>query len=175
MPLTDVLVLLLVFAGTAASAAMLRRQSFRGRSLFVGVWLSFYGLVLTAMMLAHSVEILYRTVASGVQGGAATRAYDFRLYSLLLLGALLIWAGVECLRAAPGLSRGSRSARRTALRATLAVLAIVVPLIPLQLVFGTLLTALSILSLAVLTWAARTTAHARHGVRPSAPRPTVSA
>ncbi|MDQ3518783.1 MAG: hypothetical protein M3466_10295 [Gemmatimonadota bacterium] len=54
MVLSDLLVLLLIIAGTSASAVLLWRRSIRGRGLFAGVWLSFYGIVLTAMMLAHS-------------------------------------------------------------------------------------------------------------------------
>jgi len=151
MPLSDLIVLLVIIGGTITSAVLLWRQSIRGRSLFAAVWLSFYGLVLTAMMLAHSVEVVYRALASRATVNNSPPIYDFRLYSLLLLGALLIWAGVECLRAAPILSRGSAEARRAAVRASVVVLAIVVPLIPIQRLFAVLLTVLSILSLLVLT------------------------
>lgn len=151
MAVTDLLVLLVIITGTSTSAVLLWRESIRGRSLFAAVWLSFYGLVLTAMMLAHSAEILYRAVVAPAAGSNPASTYNFRLYSLLLLGALLIWAGVECLRAAGSLSRGSVEARRTAIRASMVVLAIVAPLIPIQRVFGILLTVLSILSLLVLT------------------------
>ena len=152
MPFTDLLVLLLIFAGTSASAVLLWRRGIRGRQFFAAVWLSFYGLVLTLMMLAHSAEIVYRIVASRAAAANPGSMYNFRVYSLLLLGALLVWAGVECIRAAPGLGRGTAEARRTALRASIMVLAIVAPLIPFQRVFGILLSMLSILSLLVLTW-----------------------
>ncbi|MFN2399517.1 MAG: hypothetical protein ABR543_12895 [Gemmatimonadaceae bacterium] len=156
MALSDLLVLLVILAGTITSAVLLWRQSIRGRSLFAAVWLSFYGLVLTTMMLAHSAEILYRVVAGRFPVSDAASTYNFRLYSLLLLGALLMFAGVECLRAAPRLSRGSVEARWKAVRASIATLAIVAPLIPLQRVFAILLTVLSILSLLVLAWASPT-------------------
>jgi hypothetical protein len=148
--LTDVLVLLVVFAGTIASAVLLRRQGIRGRGLLAAVWLSFYGLMLTAMMLAHSAEVVYRTVAARAAVTSSASIYNFRVYSLLLLGALLIWAGVVSLRAAPGLGRGSVEARRAALRASVAVLALVAPLIPIQKLFGILLSVLSMFSLLVL-------------------------
>ncbi len=125
MVLSDLLVLLLIIAGTSASAVLLWRRSIRGRGLFAGVWLSFYGIVLTAMMLAHSAEILYRSMAGRAVVSDTAPTYNFRVYSLHLLGALLIAAGVVCLRAAPGLSRGSVESRRTAVRASIVVLAIV--------------------------------------------------
>jgi hypothetical protein len=152
MPLTDLFVLLAIIIGTSISTILLWRQNIRGRSLFAAAWLSFYGLVLTGAMLAHSAEVVTRAVARAAVSNFAS-VYNFRLYSLLLLAALLIWAGVQCLRAAPQLSRGSAKARRAAVRASVVVLAIVAPLIPIQTVFGTLLTVLSILTLIVLTWA----------------------
>lgn len=147
---TDLTVLVLIFAGTILAALLLRRR-IRGRLLFDAVWLSFYGLVLILMMSAHSAEIVYRIVAARAAAGhPAGSMYDFRVYSLLLLGALLIWAGVACLRAARSLSRGSAGARRTALRVIMVVVAIVAPLIPIQRVFGILLTVLGLLAILVL-------------------------
>jgi hypothetical protein len=155
MPFTDLVVLLVIITLTITSAILLWRQGIRGRSLFAAAWLSFYGLVLTGAMLAHSGEVIARAVAR-TSGSDFASIYNFRLYSLLLLPALLIWAGVRCLRAAPGLGRGSVEARRAAVRASVVVLAIVAPLIPIQTVFGSLFTALSILSLIVLTWVSPT-------------------
>lgn len=150
---TDLTVLVLIFAGTIIAAALLWRRRIRGRLLFDSVWLSFYGLVLILMMGAHSAEIVYRIVAArAAAANPAGSMYDFRVYSLLLLGALLIWAGVESLRAAQSLSRGSAEARRTALRVAMVVVAIVAPLIPIQRVFGILLTVLSLLAILVLKW-----------------------
>jgi hypothetical protein len=150
VPLSDLLVLLVIATATGASAVLLRRQGVRGRGYFAAVWVSFYGFVLAAMMLAHSAEILYRVLAGRPVGSTTGAAYDFHIYSLLLLGALLTWAGAECLRAAPRLGGGSTQARRTAVRATVAALAIVAPLIPIQMVFGIALSVLSILTLLVL-------------------------
>ena len=156
MALTDIVVLLVIGIGTTTSTILLWRRNIRGRSLFAAAWLSFYGLALTASMLAHSVEIIYRAATRLDAGGGFASIYNFRLYSLLLLAALLIWAGIQCLRAAPLLGRGSAEARRAALRASGVALAIVAPLIPIQAVFGTLLTVLSVLSLLMLTWASTT-------------------
>src|SRR5688572_11134869 len=106
MPFTDLVVLLVIITLTITSAILLWRRGIRGRSLFAAAWLSFYGLVLTGAMLAHSGEVIARAVAR-TSGTDFASVYNFRLYSLLLLPALLIWAGVRCLRAAPGLGRGS--------------------------------------------------------------------
>lgn len=172
MAFSDLLVLLVIISGTSSSV-LLWRKSIRGRSLFAAVWLSFYGLVLTAMMLAHSVEVVYRVVAARAAGSDSGSIYNFRLYSLLLLGALLIGAGVECLRAAPSLSRGSVEARRTAIRASVVVLAIVAPLIPIQREFGILLTVLSILSLLVLTRSSPTLEPVPPGVQANSRAPGI--
>lgn len=172
MALTDLLVLLVVFAGTIISAMLLRRRRIRGRGLLVSVWFSFYGLVLTAMMVAHSAEILYRTY--GASRGGSAPPYDFRLYSLLLLAALLVLAGAACLGVAPALGRGGDEARRTALRASAGTLVLVVPLIPIQKVFGTLLTCLSLLSLLVLARGTRSEKPAT-AAHPTAPPPVVRA
>jgi hypothetical protein len=154
--LTDILVLSVVFVGTAGAAALLWRQSIRGRALFAGVWLSFYGLVLAASMCAHSAEILYRVTAGRARSPDNAPVYNFRLYSLLLLGALLIWAGVVCLRAAPDVSRGSAEARGTAIQTSLVVALIVAPLIPFQRIFGILFTVLSLASVLIVVLASPT-------------------
>jgi hypothetical protein len=121
------------------------------------VWLSFYGMALVAMMTAHNVEILYRTISTRVGVTDTDSSYTFRVYSLLLLGMLLTGAGVVCLRAIPGVIRGSTKAREASARASVFVLAIVAPLIPIQMVFGILFTGLSVLSVMVLVRRSRTT------------------
>jgi len=152
--LTDILVLLAVILGTAGASILLRRQSIRGSRLFAAVWLSFYGLMLVASMLAHNIEILYRATAGRAASSNNAPVYNFRLYSLLLLGALLIWAGVVCLRAAPRVGRGTPDARRTAIATSVVVALIVAPLIPLQMLFGIAFTVLSLVTLLILALAA---------------------
>ena len=146
----DLAALLLLLLGTAISAALLWRKNIRGWSFFSMAWLAFYGLVLSSLMLGHCTEILYQTVARGMAHEGTSWTYDFRFYSLELLGALLIWCGIRYLWAAMRLSRGEVAGLRIALGNTLVVLAIVAPLIPIQTFFAVPLTAFGVLTLFIL-------------------------
>jgi len=81
---------------------------------------------------AHLVAVLRRALAGQGFGGAEVFAYDFRFYSLLLVGLLILLPGFLCLRHARGLTQGEASAYRQARRATLWLLAVNLPLIPIQ-------------------------------------------
>ncbi len=155
MGLDDKLVLLTIGVGTAAFAWFYGRRGVRGRRLFTALWSSFYGLVLTVMMAAHCLEILYHTLAGHVSFDGTPFVYGWRVYSLLLFGVLLIWLGVGCLRAALGLSRGEAAARPAMLRLLALVLALVVPLIPIHPFFGYLMSGVSAVTLAVVVLTAR--------------------
>ena len=108
------------------------------------VWLAFYGLAISTMMLGHNTENLYQAVAG------KTWTYDFRFYSLQLLGILLIGCVTRYLWAVIILTRGEIAGRRMALVNTMVVLAIVLPLIPLQPLFAGILTGLGIITLLIL-------------------------
>ena len=58
--------------------------------------------------------------------------YDFRIYSLVLFGAVILAGGLTALRASVGIARGQEDARRRASNAFLMVLAVVVPVMPMQ-------------------------------------------
>jgi hypothetical protein len=164
VPVTDLIVLIVVGITTSTSAIVLWRRGIGGREMGTAIWLSFYGMVLIAMMTAHNLEILYRTISTSVGVADSASSYTFRVYSMLLFGALLTGAGVVCLRSIPGVIRGSKKARDTSARASVFVLAIVVPVIPIQMLFGILLTGLSVLSVMVLMRRSRTSeAAARSG------------
>ncbi len=140
----DLIALLLLFLGTAISARLLWRNNIRGWNFFSMVWLAFYGLAISTMMLGHNTENLYQAAES------TTWTYDFRFYSLQLLGILLIGCGIRYLWAVIRLTRGEVAGRRMALVNTMVVLAIVLPLIPLQPLFAGILTGLGIITLLVL-------------------------
>jgi hypothetical protein len=59
-------------------------------------------------------------------------SYDFHLYSLILLGAILFLQGIRLIRSALLLYAKDENGIGEALRATWIVLAVAVPLIPLQ-------------------------------------------
>lgn len=146
----DLVVLLVILVGTCVGAIILWRSGARYLRLLVGAWLVFYGLVLTAMMVAHSIDILYSTYAGGLTMDGVPWAYDFRTYGLHLLGAVLIWQGVRSIRAAHVVGRGGSLFSKEAMQAASLTLLIVLPLIPIHAVFAMLLTGLSIVTVVVL-------------------------
>ncbi len=98
---------------------------------------------------AHLVVVLSRALAGHGFSGAEVFAYDFRFYSLVLVGLLILLPGFLCLRHARGLTQGEASAYRQARRATLWLLAVNLPLIPIQ-GFAGMLSALAGLNLFAL-------------------------
>lgn len=134
---------------TAAFAVAMRRRGARGRRLVAGTWVFFYGLFLAVMLSAHSLVILGLRLFERPAG--APFVYDFKLYSLLLVGAAFITQGVRYVRAAGRLAAAADgAARREALRASYVVLALAVPMIPIQF-FGAVLTAGGVVSIMALT------------------------
>lgn len=139
-----------LLAAAVFAVAMWRRGA-RGRRLLAGTWVFFYGLFLALMLSMHSAVILGLRLFERPAG--APFVYDFKLYSLLLVGAVFITQGVRYLRAAARLAAGDGAAKRAALRASCVVLALAAPMIPVQF-FGIVLTAggvVSIMALLLLT------------------------
>jgi hypothetical protein len=151
MPSTDVAVLLAIGLAATAWLRWLWRSGVRGRRFAMCGWLGFLGLVLIIMLLAHCLDVLSRLYVGTGYGGAAF-VYDFRVYSLLLLGVVLIGTGIRLLGAAIGLSRRVPGARGTALRTLGIVLAIVAPMIPFQAFFAISLSVLSGFGLLLAAW-----------------------
>lgn len=155
MPLSDVAVLVATALFTAMFVAVVWRRGVRGRRLLAAGWLAFFGFMVTDMMLAHSIEIGYHSIVGGTSFTGAEWKFDFRTYSLQLLGAVLIWQGVRSILAAFGIARGDVSARRAAFVSMGLVLAVVAPLIYIHAFFGYLLSGLSVVSMLVVAVAVR--------------------
>ena len=132
---------------TGLFAVTVWRRGVRGRRLLASTWVFFYGLFLTVMLSTHSLVILGLRLFERPAG--APFVYDFKLYSLLLVGAAFISQGLRYMRAAARLSAADGGGRREALRASYVVLGMAVPLIPVQF-FGAVLTAGSLVSLAAV-------------------------
>jgi hypothetical protein len=145
MFITSEPVLLSVIAGsTLVAAVRFRRRGARGRQFAGATLLGFSGATLTTMLAAHNAEIVYRLLGNPLDTMPPLK-YDFRSYSLLLVGVLLMVQGGRVLRAAAAVGRGDAVAHRVALRAGLVVLAIGAPIIPIHVFFGPITTALAIL------------------------------
>ena len=148
MPHIDQIVMLALLAGLLAAGTFHWRAGARGRRLAAAVLASFHGVVLVAMLAAHCADVTYNTVLgsrSFVDGKPF--AYDWRTYSLLLFGVLLIVQGVRVLRATPGLARGEPAARAAILRTGALVLAIAAPTIPIHAFFGSVISGLTVVTL----------------------------
>lgn len=90
------------------------------------------GLLTVGFITLHLIAVLGRAGSGRGFGGDALFTYDFRFYSLLLLGIVIIVPGLVCLRLARRLTEGDMSAWTSALWASGALLLINGPLMPLQ-------------------------------------------
>ena len=164
MPHVDLVVLVLLVVGLIAGTVLHVRRGARGRRLLAAAFATFYGHTLVTMLTFHCVDVLYVLVhrlPSPMTG--ATVAYDWRTYSLLLFGALLVRLGARSVGAALRLGRGDPAARGDLLRLTALVLAVVLPVVPIHAFFGYLISGASALTMLVV------------GVAGRAPAPTPTA
>jgi hypothetical protein len=151
MPYTDPIVLGLLLVSLIGSLAYQWRLGLRGGRLAVVTVAMFYGLAAIIALSMHTLDVLYgfsHRNASAITGQAF--AWDWRTYSLLLFGALMIWFGARCLRLALRLGRGDTSARTEFLRFSGVILLVVLPLIPIQAMFGVVAAGLSVIALLVV-------------------------
>jgi hypothetical protein len=125
----------------------------------VPIWWPAWRGVALARRLLVSLAALCAAITAALGGAhlivVATQipgnTYDFRAYSLLLLGAVLVLPALVCGAAVPGLVRGDRSARRLGLGAFAALLLVNLPLIPLQ-GFAILLSVTAAVGIAGVAW-----------------------
>lgn len=87
----------------------------------------FLGLLSALLMSVHLVIVIWTAFRR-----AETFTYDFRFYSLCLLGVAVLLPAIVCLSSVRGLLDADPDARRRALQATLVILALSVPLLPIQ-------------------------------------------
>jgi hypothetical protein len=81
------------------------------------------GALVALMMSVHIAAVLVTHVEHG---------WDFRLYGLLLFGAIGLTAGVLCVRSAVAMFSGNATAVVSGLRGSLIMIAVYAPVIPLQ-------------------------------------------
>ena len=146
----DRVVQIVLFIGLIMVGVDHWRRGQRGWRLAALTFISFYGVGLVATMSAHCADIIHNLVLrnrSVVDGSPFT--YNWRTYSLLLFGILLIDRGIRILVAARRFATGNPTARSHILRSSAVVLAITLPIIPIQAVFGVLMSVWSSLALIV--------------------------
>src|SRR5688572_19601301 len=107
----------------------------------------------------YNTVLANRSVIDG-----STFTYNWRTYSLLLFGVLIIDRGIRSLRAVRRCAAGDATARAEILQNAGVVLAITLPTIPIHAFFGTIMTLWSLLALIVAAVGLR----ARVGATPAA-------
>ena len=152
-----IMALLFVLAAIGAAvwlAVNARRRLAPGRLATVGAVDLFCGLAILGQMALHLASVIGRAVSGRGFGGAARFVYDFRFYSLLLLGVVVIIPGLVFVVHARRLTEGDARAWRHALWAGGALLLIDIPLIQIDAISlnNVLLATINIVSL----WASRT-------------------
>jgi hypothetical protein len=146
----DTVLLIVLLVGLIAAGVGHWRRGQRGWRLIGLAFLSVYGVGLVAMLSAHCVDILYNLILANrsvVDGSAFT--YNWRTYSLLLFGVLLLERGVRVLFATRRLAARDSQARADILRNAGVVLAITLPTIPIHAFFGVLISAWTSLALLI--------------------------
>ena len=119
---------LALFAAIGATtwfAAAARGQS-ASALVRVGAVTIFCGALIASLGGAHTLAVIGRALRR------PSFVYDFRLYSLVLLGACQIAGGLRCLSTSWRLARGDARAWRAALAAATLLLIVNVPLMPIQ-------------------------------------------
>ena len=135
-----------VVAATVIATVRLRRVPIPLIRLLIAVYGYFAGALVGTLGLAHLVAVVIGSIDRGRQHQFV---YSFHFYSLVLLGVLLIAAGLIAAIEAARLARGHRAAWRASLSVWTAILAINLPLVSLQgfAVFFSVLAALELLLL----------------------------
>ena len=150
MPYVDQLVVAGLAASLLASLAFQWRRGLRGRRYLAGVFGLFYGLTLVVMLGFHCLDVAWGVTHHLVSMTGKPMTYDWRTYSLLLFGVLLVGQGIGCVRAAARMGPADPAARLEVLRRAALVLAIVMPIIPVHAFFGYLMSGASTLTLAAV-------------------------
>jgi uncharacterized membrane protein len=140
-----------VIVATVIAAMRLRRVSLSLIRLLIAVYGYFAGGLIGTLGLAHMVAVIIGSIDRARQDHFV---YTFRLYSLFLLGVLLIVAGLIAAIEAGRMARGYRAGWRASLSVWTAILAINLPLVPLQ-GFAVLFSVLAALELLLLGWTRR--------------------
>lgn len=142
--------LLLALTGLAASVAafLFARRRAPARLASTAAVVALCGAECLLLGAGHLFGVIGRAL-SGKGAGSASFTYDFRFYSLFLLGALLVVAGSLCLASIPGLAKRSLASWRMAFWSSAFLLALNLPLAPIQ-GFGYVLGGLSLAGIAAL-------------------------
>jgi hypothetical protein len=139
------------------TAMFLRRQmpgSARKALVACAAGQLFCALLMLGLAALHTAAVLLLAIRRLTGSAGTPFEYNFHLYSVLLLGAVLLGLSIHCLRAAPGLARGDPGSWHKAVRGHAGLLGVNLPLIPIQ-AFAVAFAVLSGVSLLLLAVARR--------------------
>lgn len=118
-----------VVVATAIAIVRLKRVPLPLIRLVLPVYSYFAGALVGTLGVAHVVAVVIRSIDRARQNQFV---YNFHVYSLVLLGVLLISGGLMVTIEAAGLARRHRPAWRTSMSVWTAILAINLPLVSIQ-------------------------------------------
>lgn len=144
--LLDVVPLAGAATATALAIPLFRRLAPSPIRLLNAVYAYLAGGIVGAFGAAHTAAV---TLASIERARGQQFVYDYRFYSLILLGAVLIAGGLLATLQAASLARGQPAGWRASVTVWAAILAVNLPLVPLQ-GFAVLFSALATVALLLL-------------------------
>jgi hypothetical protein len=150
MPNSDPIVLALLLLSLIGSLVYQARRGLRWRRLVVTVFAMFFSLTVISTMIMHCADVLYGLTHHLTSMTGQPFTFDWRTYSLLLFGALMLWLGTRCLAAALRMGNGDPRGRTDFLRLVVVMLVIVLPLLAVSPFFGPLASVASGLALVVV-------------------------
>jgi hypothetical protein len=148
-----IVLLIALIVATIVFAAAARRRRVPHALVALAAINLFCGGLVASLGTAHLLAVVGRALAGKGSGPGGTFVYDFRFYSLVLLGVLLLGASVACVTAVRSLARGEAAGRRVTCSAAVMLLALNVPLMPIE-GFATGFTVFALVNL-VAHWCAR--------------------
>ena len=116
----------IVFAFRKKNAATSKIQ------IVVGTYNFFCGLLILLLSSCHFIVILSEIFLGKTLSDRIAFSYNFRFYSLLLLGAILIFLSCKLLKCSVGILNRDLGSLKSAINALLFLLAINIPLVPIQ-------------------------------------------
>jgi hypothetical protein len=128
----EVITLLVAVGASALIVFRARRHEAPFGILVLGAVVAFVGCIAFLLGSQHTIAVVGRALRQLSAPGSQGALYDFRRYSLLLLGALLITTGLRLFAYTPGLVRREHRSWKGALWTTVVLLAINAPLMPIQ-------------------------------------------
>lgn len=118
---------LTVFALVVAS---IRIYGFRRQAN--SMWLLLASLLTLTLGLAAAMNAAAQLILTAVNHYMRNSAYDFQVYSVMLISGATVWLGWKLMNVSTCLARGDRRAWKTSARYTAALLLVVLPMGPFQ-------------------------------------------